>query len=350
MELGTKIKNLRFKAGLTQDALARELGVTAQSVSKWENSVAMPDITLLPAIATEFGVSIDELFDLGDDEKLQRIERRMETEEELPGELFWEYEEYLKERLDAGENRRRILSLLGHLHQHRMESDAVKVSKYAREAIKLAPDVKECQWLLNMSEHAVIWDWNASNHARIIDFYKEIVEDGSYDPQPVSPYYYLIDNLLADHRIEEAKRYIEECRKHPSHKAFLMTVYDAYVALGEYDEHRADGIIEDGLKDFGNEPGFLFETAQYFARKCDYDKAIEFYEASFGHVENRRPRFTDDLEAIAMLYEIKGEYENAAVTYGRMTDCLKNEWGFTDEPELQRVERERRRLLDKCNK
>ena len=46
MELGKKIKQLRFKAGLTQEQLAKRLGIDAQSVSKWENAVSMPDITL----------------------------------------------------------------------------------------------------------------------------------------------------------------------------------------------------------------------------------------------------------------------------------------------------------------
>ena len=64
MEPGKKIRQLRFKAGLTQEQLAEKLGIGAQAVSKWENAVAMPDITLLPLLAEIFGVSIDDLFDL----------------------------------------------------------------------------------------------------------------------------------------------------------------------------------------------------------------------------------------------------------------------------------------------
>ena len=48
MEMGKKIRQLRFKAGLTQEQLAEKLGISPQSVSKWENAVAMPDITTLP--------------------------------------------------------------------------------------------------------------------------------------------------------------------------------------------------------------------------------------------------------------------------------------------------------------
>ena len=169
MELGAKIKHLRCKAGLTQEQLAEKLGLSGQSVSKWENAVAMPDITLLPKLAEEFGVSIDELFDLTREQKLRRMENRMDLEEELPGDVFWEYEEFLKEQLAADCEKERIYSLLGHLYHHRMQSDARKVSRYAREAMKLAPEKKDCQWLLNMAEGQFVWDWNVANHAKVIE-------------------------------------------------------------------------------------------------------------------------------------------------------------------------------------
>ncbi len=90
MELGKKIRQYRFKAGLTQEQLAEKLGIGAQSVSKWENAVAMPDITTLPLLAEIFGISIDELFDLTTEQRLNRIENRMDAEEELPQDVFWE--------------------------------------------------------------------------------------------------------------------------------------------------------------------------------------------------------------------------------------------------------------------
>lgn len=83
MKIGNKIRQMRNSAGMTQEQLATSLGVSAQSVSKWENEISMPDITLLPDIAEAFGVSIDELFDLTVEQKLKRIENRIEIEEEL---------------------------------------------------------------------------------------------------------------------------------------------------------------------------------------------------------------------------------------------------------------------------
>ncbi len=59
--LGKRIAMLRKEKGLTQEQLAEKVGVSAQAVSKWENDVSCPDITLLPLLADLFDVSVDEL-------------------------------------------------------------------------------------------------------------------------------------------------------------------------------------------------------------------------------------------------------------------------------------------------
>lgn len=61
MSIGNRIAQKRRAAGLTQEAMAEKLGVSAQAVSKWENDQSCPDISLLPSIASLFGISIDEL-------------------------------------------------------------------------------------------------------------------------------------------------------------------------------------------------------------------------------------------------------------------------------------------------
>ena len=59
--LGKRIMACRKRLGLTQDALAEQLGVTAQAVSKWENDLSCPDINILPKLAEIFGITTDEL-------------------------------------------------------------------------------------------------------------------------------------------------------------------------------------------------------------------------------------------------------------------------------------------------
>lgn len=60
--IGENISVLRKRRNMTQEALANLVGVSAQSVSKWENNTNMPDISLLPLLADIFRCSIDNLF------------------------------------------------------------------------------------------------------------------------------------------------------------------------------------------------------------------------------------------------------------------------------------------------
>ena len=59
--LGRRIARLRLAKTATQERLANELNVSPQAVSKWENDINYPDISLLPDLARFLGVSVDEL-------------------------------------------------------------------------------------------------------------------------------------------------------------------------------------------------------------------------------------------------------------------------------------------------
>lgn len=61
LHFAEKIACLRHERKITQEQLANFIGVTKSSVSKWENSQSLPDITLLPQLATFFNVTVDEL-------------------------------------------------------------------------------------------------------------------------------------------------------------------------------------------------------------------------------------------------------------------------------------------------
>ena len=73
--IGNKIRILRKQRGITQVQLAEAIGISFQAVSKWENGIAFPDITLAPALASYFGVSMDELFDYNLRETEEKIEK-----------------------------------------------------------------------------------------------------------------------------------------------------------------------------------------------------------------------------------------------------------------------------------
>ena len=59
LRLQENLLRLRRNKGITQEELARFIGVTKTSVSKWENGTTMPDIQILPMLASYFDVSLD---------------------------------------------------------------------------------------------------------------------------------------------------------------------------------------------------------------------------------------------------------------------------------------------------
>ncbi len=74
LNLGENIRTLRRTANMTQEQLAEQLGVSFQSVSRWENGSTYPDMELLPAIARIFSVTVDFLLSVGDEERRKNFE------------------------------------------------------------------------------------------------------------------------------------------------------------------------------------------------------------------------------------------------------------------------------------
>ena len=74
LNIGEIIKRLRRERDLTQEEVAAHLGVSFQSVSKWERGEGYPDITMLPALANYFGITLDELLGMSEPEKQAQYE------------------------------------------------------------------------------------------------------------------------------------------------------------------------------------------------------------------------------------------------------------------------------------
>lgn len=77
--IGEKLKFYRRQKGLTQEEVAAHLGISYQAISKWERNDGYPDITMLPALANYFAVTVDELIgmnELAAREQYEEINRR----------------------------------------------------------------------------------------------------------------------------------------------------------------------------------------------------------------------------------------------------------------------------------
>lgn len=99
MSIGKNICDLRKSRGLTQSGLAAKLGVTEQSVSKWENDVCAPDVQMFPLLAKLFGVSIDRLYGFHLDSYDKEVQKILDggNDRRSPREQVTYYETALRE-------------------------------------------------------------------------------------------------------------------------------------------------------------------------------------------------------------------------------------------------------------
>ena len=88
MDIGNIIRKYRKEKNMTQEEVAKYLGVTAPAVNKWENGNAMPDITLLAPITRLLDVSLNELLSFREElteqeirELTDKLKQRLETED-----------------------------------------------------------------------------------------------------------------------------------------------------------------------------------------------------------------------------------------------------------------------------
>ena len=79
MDIGTTIKKLRIDKGITQETFANVLDISVQTVSRWENNVNYPDLSMLPLIATFFHVSTDFLLGMKGENNMAKLLKTVET-------------------------------------------------------------------------------------------------------------------------------------------------------------------------------------------------------------------------------------------------------------------------------
>ena len=316
MNIGKKIKAFRLVKGITQEALAQELGVTAQAVSRWENGAAMPDISLLPGLSVYFGVRIDDFFELSDESQQKRICNMTETEEFIPRTDFDHAERYLKDKLALDPRDAESLTTLAALYNHRADGYHRRAESLCKRALEASPTLKSGHSLLSYAANGACFDWCSSNHRELIDYYYSFVEKNpGYRPG----YMWLLDNLVADLRLEEALEIIHTIDriKHD----YYPTLMEGYVRslLGEHEA--AEALFAEALE---------AEKANLYAwsllgdirtRQRRYDEAVECYEKSAEL--DPTPLFTDNYLSIAYIRQMQGKWVSAADAYEKALEIYR---------------------------
>ncbi len=337
MNIGLKIKELRLSRSLTQEQLAEYLSVSAQCISKWENNVTTPDIQMLPMIATFFGTTIDELFNLSDGDYLKRIDAMVHSKRMLGVEEFCKAETFLLKKEQEDENGATYPMMLADLYNHMATGYLGLAEDKAKRAIKLEPDKTYNHSLLRMAQKGSQMDWNFENRSKRIDYYKKFVEA---NPSIERGYVCLIDELIVANRLQEAKDAIEKMKEN------IFTLrpmfYQGYLAWVENDRKCAETQWSEMLEKFSNEWLGYALLGDCMANYCEYEKAIQYYEKSLEL--QVIPRYTDSQMSIAMIYEILEDKENAVKAWKKVLNILVNEHNITEGRYVDEVHAEIERL------
>ena len=323
MEFGKKIRTLRAAKNLTQEKLARELGVTPQAVSRWENGSAMPDIALLPALSVCFGVRIDDFFELSDDAQFDRIDSMVEKEDFLPREDFDYAQRFLKDRIAADPGDARALRALAHLYHHRAESYKRKAEVLVKRALELEPTVKEGHSILSYVADGACWDWCSRNHRELIDYYYGFVDK---NPDYRSGYLWLLDNLIDDGRLAEALQVV--ARMERLEHTYHVPLYEGHIRFLLGQREQAEALWQQMLAEWPD--NWLVRSSMGDARvkQCRYEEAIEFFRQA-AELEPS-PRYIDNWDSIGQICEMLGRWEEAVAAYEQVLTVYREDWKETD--------------------
>lgn len=337
MEIGRQIKQLRQRRGITQEALAQQFGMTPQAVSKWECGTAAPDIELLPALSAYFGVTIDELFSLSDDTRMERIQNMIWDVRHLNPADVENARQFLLEKAAREPENGRPHELLADMENHLAGEHREKAAEYAKEALRRDPNLREAHASLVEAMKGQCGDWYASNHHKLIRFYQEFL---AKHPDNWRGYLWLMDQLLDDFRFEEARSYWVLFSKVDN--SYCTPLYEGKLHWYAGNRDAAIEIWNNMQQDFPEEWCVWLSMGDMMAQSAQYEEAKTFYRKALDTMAP--PRYVDALESIAQICELQGDIPGAIASLEEELTVFAKEWNFTTGETADVVRREITRL------
>lgn len=274
--IGGRIRAMRTARQMTQEALAKKLNITAQAVSKWEQGVTSPDISLLPEIAELFGVSIDALFG-----REIRTEAAYESRREA---LLALYEASGSEEdfARAAEAYRAIFTDgkpcpndyldYAFLHERRTRSDVETAARYYKLAIEAGDGLRDTDWGHANTQYIHMLSRVGRGDAALV-YAKEFHGREPENPQANLFLAYALHGQGEDGRALDAIRRAEALGA----DATILTVAgDICRALGRFDE--AFSYWKRAFEMDSDHCACLYSRAEAYETLGDREKAVAEYE------------------------------------------------------------------------
>ena len=282
------LKRLRTAKSMTQEQAAQSLGVSPQTVSRWECASTQPDISLLPAIARLYGVTIDDLYrerSVAYENYAQRLASVFEST--LQPEDFIAADREFRQFLRSGTPSQQDLRLYGILYQNMMYVCIGKARELFDRVIQAGPGPDPAAyWSTRRQKGYFLWE--IGRNQENIDEFLPLVQGGSTELQD------------------------------------WICLIQAYTFAGDY--HNAWHWTERANTRFP-------ENATLHIYTGDLLRAMKRYDEAFPHWIRARelePDWLDTAWSMAECYEELGHYEQAAAAYDTIAAELTR-LGFTEE-------------------
>ena len=282
------LKRFRVAKGMTQEQAAEALGVSAQTVSRWECNTTLPDVTILPKIAALYCVTIDDLYketSMAYDNYAQRLgsafEASLKPEDFLRADM--EYRKLLKSDSYTTED----LRLYGILCQHMMHVCIRKAGELFDRVIGRGPgEDPEVYWATQRQKGYFLWE--IGRNRENIDTFLPLVEGGSGDLQE------------------------------------WVCLIQAYCFAEDYDA--AWDLVKKAEARFPENATLHIYTGELLRAMKRYDEAFPHWKRAL----ELEPEWCDAAYSMASCYEEMGDYEKAGEVYDQIADNLESR-GFEAE-------------------
>lgn len=265
------LRRFRLEKKLTQEQLANILGVSVQSVSRWECGNTLPDVMLLPEIARVYGVMVDDLY-RADARGYSSYAQRLLAVYEASGRSadFLAAEQEFS-RMGANELTADDLRAWGVLYHYMMQHCAVQADRKLEQAM-LHPDVSE-QVYTSAAQQKIV----------------------------------LLGELGKGH--EEATRYDQLLAENPNDYRLWLLCTAAHEFAGDYDT--ALEVVLKGIWHFPDKAALYVhagDISQYLKR---YDDAFTYWQKALSLDET----YLDAVYSMGFCYEELGQYADAHKTW-----------------------------------
>ena len=337
MNIGNQIKSLRLKKSVTQEAMAEHFGMTAQAGSKWECGTSVPDISLLPELSAYFGVTIDALFALDDETRMERIQNMLWDERYLNPSDVENERAFLLEKAHREPENGRPHELLADMEIKLAQEHQGKAAEYAMEALRRNPNLVEAHSLLVQAMNGCCRDWCETNHTALIRYYEEFMEK---NPDNWHGVMWLIDQLIDDYRFDEAEKWLTEFDKMDA--TFRVPLYRGVLEWHRGNKEEAYRIWEALCRQYPQRWSLPDTIADYLARDGRYDESIQWHRKALAVCQP--PRYVDPIISIAQILELQGDFAGAIAAREEELEMYKTEWNFTEGETADAVRRDIARL------